>query len=381
MSRRGPTPARRLKRRIDTRFYRAFHAMARLFAQPRRSRPAPSAIRRVLIVRHDRIGDWVVTSPVVAMLRELLPHAEIDVLASPANASLVRADERIARTIVNDHSWRGWLGALRELRARRYDLLLSPIYGKGLREGMVAALAARRDTFTVSVHRPRRYQGFFSRSVRVPPSWRHMSERLLFVAQRAVEGHALSRSASAARWRMHLGTDGPAERRAEHFLANHGLTDFVAVNINAAEPAREWAPAACAATLRLLLAAHDDVQFLLTPPPGKEDRAAEVVRLCDDPRVIAAPPSARLLDLLALLRRARAVITPDTANVHLASAVGCPVLGLFTPGPTPVLWAPSGVPYRLVIAEGRTVSDVAPEAVERAFGELMADLRVGAQGA
>ena len=334
----------------------------------------PAEIRRVLIVRHDRIGDWVVTSPVVAMLAELLPHAEIDVLASPVNAALVRADARIARVIVNDHSWRGWQRARRELRARDYDLILSTIYGRSLREGLVAALAGRRQTFSVSVFRPRRYQGLFSKTVRVPPSWRHMAERMLYLAQHAVRGEALSRDASTARWRMHLGTDALADDRAASFVAAHGLTDFVAVNLSAAEANREWPPALCAATLQLLLAAHETLSFVLTPPPGKEGAAAEVVRLCDSPRVVMAPASAQLIGLVALLRRARVVITPDTANVHLASAVGRPVLGLFTQGPTPVLWAPFGVPFRLVISGSRAVADIAPGAIARAFADLLQSL-------
>lgn len=333
----------------------------------------PAALRRVLIVRHDRIGDWVVTTPVVALMRELAPACEIDVLASPANAGLVRADGRVTRVVVNDRSWRGWLRALRELRARRYDLVISTIYGKHLREGLVAAMIATRDTRTVSVFRPRRYQGFFSAAVRVPRSWSHMVERMLYVAQIAVVGTALPRSESVQRWHVQLASDAAAEQRANEILRGVSLP-FAAVNLSAAEPHREWSAERCAETLTLLLEAHDDVMFVLTPPPGRQAPCDAVLRLCASPRVLVAPPSPRLIDLVAILRRSHLVITPDTANVHLASAAGRPVLGLYTPGPSPVLWAPFGVPFRIVMANGGTTSDVSTSQIVTAFDELWAQV-------
>jgi ADP-heptose:LPS heptosyltransferase len=343
---------------LDRRLYRRFHELGRAIAPPVTARPNPASLRRVLIVRHDRIGDWVVTTPVVALLREIALDAEIDVLASPANASLIRHDGRVTRVIVNDHSWSGWLRALRELRARRYDLIISPIYYRHLREAVVAALVAREHTYTLSVYRPRRYQGPFSEVVRVPPSWRHMAERLLYVTQIGILGSV----------------DARAEDRAATFLYEQGIGEFVAVNLSAAEAHREWSPVACADTLARLSERHGEITFLLTPPPGKEDAAAEVVRRLASPGVVAAPPG-RLLDLVALLQRARVVITPDTANVHLAAACGRPVVVLTSALTTsPELWAPYGVPYRTVAAGSNQVSTIPADTIVEAFESLWKEL-------
>lgn len=355
--------------------YRAFFAIGRAVARPPLTRPDPAALRRVLIVRHDRLGDWVVTSPVVALLAEIAPNAEIDVLASPANAVLPRADERVSHVIVNDHRWLGWLRALRRLRARRYDLIISPIYYRHLREGFVAMLAARRHTYTLSVYRPRRYQGMFSAVMRIPRDRTHMTERLLFTVQQGLLGGARRAGASAVRWPMRLFVDGRAEAHASSFLSHAGIGEFVAVNLSAAEPHREWPPTAAIATIRQLLAEHPELAFLITPPPGKEAAAAEVVRRLGDPRVVAAPVTSHLLDLVALLRRARLVITPDTANVHLASAVGRPVLVLTSAASTdPALWSPYGVPHRSVSAGRGPVSEIPAAAVVEAFTSLWSEL-------
>lgn len=329
----------------------------------------------MLVVRHDRLGDWVVTSPVIALLAEIAPNAEIDVLASPANAALPRADARVSRVIVNDHRWPGWLRALRRLRARRYDLIVSPIYYRHLREGLVALLAARRHTYTLSVYRPRRYQGMFSAAVRVPRSRTHMTERLLYVVQRGLLGEARRSGESATRWPMRLFVDARAEAHASSFLSQVGFRDFVAVNLSAAEPHREWPASSAIAALRLLLREHPELAFVVTPPPGKQDAAKEVVRRLADPRVVAAPATDHLLDLVALLRHARLAVTPDTANVHLASAVGRPVLVLTSAVSTdPALWLPYGVPHRSVSAGRRPVSDIPAAAIAEAFESLWSEL-------
>jgi ADP-heptose:LPS heptosyltransferase len=365
----------RLKRRIDRRLYRIFFALGRAVARPPRTRPDPAALRRVLIVRHDRLGDWVVTSPVMALLTEIAPNAEIDVLASPANAALARADERVSRVIVNDHRWAGWLRALRRLRGRRYDLIISPIYYRHLREGFVALLAARRHTFTLSVYRPRRYQGMFSATVRIPRARTHMAERLLYTVQHGLLGHARGAGESARRWPMRLFVDASAEAHASSFLSRADVGEFVAVNLSAAEPHREWPPSSAIAALREILVEHPELAFVITPPPGKEGVADEVVRRLADRRVVKAPATSQLLDLVALLRRARLTITPDTANVHLAAAVGVPVLVLTSAASTdPALWSPYGVPHRSVSAGRHPVSAIPASAIAEAFRSLWAEL-------
>ena len=329
----------------------------------------------MLIVRHDRLGDWVVTTPVIALLAEIAPNAEIDVLASPANAVLPRADARVSHVIVNDHRWPGWLRALRRLRRRQYDLIISPIYYRHLREGLVATLAARGHTYTLSVYRPRRYQGMFSAVVRIPRARTHMTERLLYTVQQGLLGDARGAGESAERWPMRLFVDARAEAHASAFLSRAGIGDFVAVNLSAAEPHREWPPSAAIEALRAILAAHPDVAFVITPAPGKEAAADEVVRRLADARVIAAPATDHLLDLVALLRRARLTITPDTANVHLAAAVKCPVLVLTSAVSTdPSLWSPYGVPHRSVSAGRHPVSEIPSSAVAEAFDSLWGEL-------
>ena len=122
---------RRAKRVLYRQLTRLYRTLFPTDAPP--GRLCPASVRRVLVVRHDAAGDMAVTLPALAYLSATLPGAEIDVVASPRNAALLHGDARVRRVEVNDHSWRAWLRLVRTLRARRYDVVVSPLMSRGLR--------------------------------------------------------------------------------------------------------------------------------------------------------------------------------------------------------------------------------------------------------
>jgi ADP-heptose:LPS heptosyltransferase len=126
------------------------------------------------------------------------------------------------------------------------------------------------------------------------------------------------------------------------------------------------------ALLGALARRHPDVPFVLTPPPGRADEAGRIAGAAGAPNVIVHPPLPHVLDLVSLLRRAALVLTPDTANVHLAAAAGRPVLGLYTARTTdPAAWAPLGVPSRALLSPDRApVTAIPVDAVLAAFDAL-----------
>ena len=72
-------------------------AILRLLASRPQGRPKlkPDDIRRILLIRYDRLGDMVITTPLIESLSRIAPQAEIDVLASWRNAALIEGDPRI----------------------------------------------------------------------------------------------------------------------------------------------------------------------------------------------------------------------------------------------------------------------------------------------
>ncbi|MSQ23637.1 MAG: glycosyltransferase family 9 protein [Chloroflexi bacterium] len=114
----------------------AIYGLWSLFRRPRLDLPLPaSSIRRVLVIRLDLMGDAVFSAPAVEAVARHFPNAEIDVLALPYTAPLVRAIPVVHHVYELDvNAYRrllglGRLGALfrtvQALRKRDYDLVIS----------------------------------------------------------------------------------------------------------------------------------------------------------------------------------------------------------------------------------------------------------------
>jgi ADP-heptose:LPS heptosyltransferase len=248
----------------------------------------------------------------------------------------------------------------------------------GLREGLFAARIAHHGTARITPWRQTQYLGLFTHPCRVPPSERHMATRLLALVQRTIGDGPPPPRADVAAFPPALARDAAADARVGAFLAADVGGPFVALNAWAAEPHRALG-SALAAALAVGVAARG-VAVVLTPPPGRESDAASIVaaaRARAGGAAITSAPAGTLHDLVALLRRAALVVTPDTANVHLASAVGTPVVSMHTPIGADVRdWGPWGVPNRtVVLREPRPLSDVHAEDVLAAFDSLWAELR------
>src|SRR5690349_16215989 len=155
----------RVRRR--RRFYRLLTGFYRLLFPSTASFPLrPSEIKRVLIVRDDRIGDLIVTTPLIDYLRHVAPHVEIDVVCSRVNSAVLTGDSRVTHHVVNDKTFFGRIGLVLALRKRSYDATFSVVPGNGVREGWFVCLVAPRRAARISIWRPKRYHGLFTKVAR-----------------------------------------------------------------------------------------------------------------------------------------------------------------------------------------------------------------------
>ena len=118
------------------------------------------------------------------------------------------------------------------------------------------------------------------------------------------------------------------DERVARELANDGLGEFFVLNPSGNWRSKCW-PAERYGELHRNLAERYGWRGVVTFGPGEEVLARKVVHTAGDP-----PPVAIALDLgplMALMRRAKFVVSADTGPLHLASALGAPVVGLFGP--------------------------------------------------
>lgn len=378
----------RARTRLNRRLYRAFFAVYRA-AFPADAPPgpiAPEQVRRLLIARVDRVGDLVVLSPALSYLRDALPAAEIDLLASPGNASLLESDTRLTNLYVHEPTLGGWLRSVRRLRARRYDVVFTVRLRDHAYEGLFASLVAGRRGLRYTGRRPPQYAGLFTHQVHVPRSRGHIVARMLYLA-RALLGDLPAPPAAddLAAHPPTLPASPGAEARARAFVAERlGGAPYVAFNAWGSDPRRSFGVPYAAEVAAALARHRPGLAVVITAPPAKAGEAAEIVARADAAlvalgmpagAVVAAPTSRDLRDLVALVRHSAAVLTPDTANVHLASALGRPLVAVYTSlAVTPEIWGAWGREAHVVfLPERRPLADVPVADVLAAVDAALAD--------
>jgi ADP-heptose:LPS heptosyltransferase len=115
--------------------------------------------------------------------------------------------------------------------------------------------------------------------------------------------------------------------RVERDLQALGLTDFVVLNPGGGWASKLWEGerfGALAASLR-----ERGLQSIVTWGPGEEGLADRVVAASQGAAIRSFPTT--LLEYVEIARRARLVVAADTGTLHLACAIGTPVVGLFGP--------------------------------------------------
>jgi ADP-heptose:LPS heptosyltransferase len=374
---RHPSHVQLARVRRRRRFYRFLTGVYRLLFPSSATFPLqPSAVKRVLIVRDDRIGDLIVTTPLIDYLRHVAPHAEIDVVCSRVNAAVLAGDKRVAHTFVNEKTLMSRIRLVLALRKRAYDATFSVVPGNGVNEGWLVCLATPRHAARISIWRPKRYHGFFTKVARSPHSLALMPDQVLHVGVSSFPPS--TRPITAAEWPMHMHITPESHAVVTDFLEWNAIRDFVAVNIWAAEAWRVWPPAHCGEVLRRLAERDANVRFILTPPPGRAPEAAAVKAAAHSDRVYVFPADARLADRAALIGRASLVMTVNTAVVPMASAASRPVVGLYSNKRADhnERYLPRGVPQRIAYARpDHAVRDIPADDVIAAYDALLADQR------
>jgi ADP-heptose:LPS heptosyltransferase len=142
--------------------------------------------------------------------------------------------------------------------------------------------------------------------------------------------------------RVEFPLDIPATEAAEQVRRGAGASGYVLLNPGAAWPNKRW-PAKRFGRLADSIRERLGLSSVVLWGPGEESLAADVVHASGG--AATAAPATTITDLFAIAREARLMVSGDTGPLHIAAAVGTPLVALFGPtwaernGP----WAPTDV--------------------------------------
>jgi lipopolysaccharide heptosyltransferase I len=278
---------------------------------------------RILIVRLGSLGDLVHTLPAVAAIRRTYPAAEIDWLVDAAHRSFLELVPAVSSLVVlRDRSARAWLEARRMMRARHYDVALD--FQGLLKSAALARLsgASRVVGFDRAGLREPLAAPFYGERVTVDDS-QHVIRKNLELAAAIGVRPGSDRGQTPMDFPI-APVDSPV---VASFLATVSAP-FAVMNPGAAWPNKRWPPDKLGAVARDLRSRHGMASVVLWGP-GEQDAASAVVASAGGAAHLA--PETGLRELIALLRPASLMVSGDTGPLHIAGALGVPIVALFGP--------------------------------------------------
>jgi heptosyltransferase-1 len=276
---------------------------------------------KILLVRLGALGDIVHALPVAAALRERYPDAQIDWLVDARHAAVLDLVPVISRRIaVDSRRVRGILAAIRELRRQQYDVAVD-LQGLVKSAAFARLSGAPRVIGFDRVHLREKPAAFFYSEHCDPGTASHVVDKTLSLL--SAFGMTERRRCFPIAVPMSAAGEPVRER-----VARDGKRGYALINPGAAWPTKRWPPERFGEVAAALAHRHALLPVVLWGP-AEHAMASRIVETSGAAAMLA--PSTGIGDLLALSRAARLMVSGDTGPLHLAAAVGTPIVALFGP--------------------------------------------------
>ncbi len=310
---------------------------------------ALASLKRALVVKLRHHGDVLLASPVFQVLKNRAAHAEIDALVYADTADMLAGHPAVSQVHAIDRNWkkrgpveqlRHESGLYRDLAARKYQLIVH--LTDHPRGAWLAQLL--RPRWSVAPARDSRWWKWsFSHRFPLPKSTpRHTVEANLDALRR------LGIYPGEDEKRLVMVPGEAAQAKVDALLVQHGVQakSFVHVHPTSRWLFKAWTDERNAELLTLL--ARDGHRIVLSAAPDAREKAI-VGRILEKAHVPIVDLSGQLSlrELAALAGRARIFFGVDSAPMHIAAAMGTPVVVLFGPSGEHV-WGPWKVAHRIV---------------------------------
>ncbi len=306
----------------------------------------PADIKKILLIRLRRIGDVIMTTPAVTLLKNHLPGAALTYLVEEPYRRLVHGNPCLDKVIAVEkkQKFRDFVRLILEIRAEHYDALLD--FHGGPRASWITFFSGAKLKIGYGI----KHKGFLY-DIRVPRG--RPGHEGGFV--HSVENHV---NLVRALGLVFEGSDIPPlffpdptkqeARRVQKILEDKGFVSSknIVLHIGAGNDFRDWGTKNIAALVRRL-AEHTGLKVVLVGSASADDKKTEAeimaVVAADGAQtsnnILSLVGELNLAELKGLVARSALFIGPDSGPMHIAASTTTPIVAYF--GPTlPAHFAP-----------------------------------------
>jgi ADP-heptose:LPS heptosyltransferase len=327
------------------------------------------SVESVLIMRYDRIGDMIVTTPLIHALRKHYSNARIIVLASQANYDVIAQNPYVDEVLVFPKPLFARLAVLMKLRARKlsmvvdlyHDLIWHAIIAIRLIHPAWVASSFKNNRYGVEASSLNLYDVMSEVDVSHP-----ISEIYLGIA--AALGANLDRD-------DYLYRLNPNAEQMQWVNANIKQGFNVGVNLFGSRPNMRLKKADCVDICQQILLDRPDSHILLITTHQTLVEMEDIKETLSSDRVIVVPPKGNIMFIAGLIGKLDLLISPDTSLVHIACAFQIPLVAVYVNSPALFLhWHPKHPTGRFKVlfsSEEKSLQGYSEVALKQAVREML----------
>ena len=277
---------------------------------------------KVLMLRYDRIGDMIISTPVFRELKIAYPHMEINVLASKSNAIILKNNPNVDNIYLNNKNNLLFdLPVLWKLRKKQIDLCFE--FDHSVVRHAILRLKIINPKKVISIKKDGRY-GVRGDDLEI---YDFYVDKLKDAHFRDIWLSMLNHlGIKALSTQYDIFFNKKEEIQAVEFLNSFKGKFLVGINLEGAAKGKKIQFKELKEICIGLFKFNKNVQIIIITSPNKEQLVKRKIALMGLDYVLSAYKTITILAVSALIKNLDMIITPDTSIAHIASAFNKPVI-------------------------------------------------------
>ncbi|MFA6456439.1 MAG: glycosyltransferase family 9 protein [Bacteroidota bacterium] len=290
---------------------------------------ANELVKKILLVRTDRIGDVVLSLPMLPLIKKKFPNASITVMVRPYTKELVERHSLVDEIILWDESL-SVAHYVSLLRAKEFDIAILPYPRFNL--SLIIFLAG----IPLRVGTGYRWYSF-------------LFNKRIFEHRKDAKRHEVEYNINLLSTigifpdvepQFEFSISAESERNVNSVLSADGVSNFAVLHAGSGGSARDWSIKHFA-QLGDVLQSQLQLQVVLTGGSNELQLTTSLAAMMNHPPLNYTGKFS-LQELGALFKKARVFVSNSTGPLHIAAMVGTPVVAFYPPilQCSPARWGP-----------------------------------------
>ena len=316
-------------------------------------------IKRILLLRQDRIGDVLVSTGFLRNLRKIMRNSEIDILLSNKNFGARRAADPWADNVLKyKKGLNQSIKLIGQLKKRKYDLVIDLFDNAST----TSSILLKNLNAKYKLGFEKENSGNYSHIVPLP------NKREVHIVDRIANlllPFGLEPSEMDLRLEYKLSENDKIKAMEKIPKSDR---EILGINLAGSSRAKYWGTSNNIEFIKKI--EGQDIDIIIFSMP---DYKAELDEICSKTKANPAPAASSVHEYACLLSRCDFLLTTDTSAVHFASAFDIPQIALYTEGrdpAAPLPWMAYKSEARSLVSPSRQLSDINPDDVHKAFLEI-----------